>query len=1821
MPQEPELASIEVSPPTPGESSHFMEAILQDTPEYRVICAAAVRRKAALPVVSADLFSGTCSEQSAARSALGQVGDASEWREMIIQRPETTESALLNDRSFAVDDLVGYMKPAFQHIASLNPVQSSVLARALRMHGNVLVCAPTGSGKTDIAVALILRTLFEECGGELQEFKCVYIAPMRALVGELQRSLSARLRTYGILVTECTGEQRLSHRDLWRSHILVTTPEKWDVLTRRANERPLLRFLKIVIIDEIHVLDDPKRGPVLERCVARLHHETALFGYRVRLVGLSATLPNYDDVAVFIRARLHEGVFVFSERERPCPLELRLVALRHRVGLLSKTRFDQLMNHALWFQVQKFAVQQMEQVLVFVHERADTLKTAHWLLNAADGENAPILQRRETEWLSPSIREHFKNFGEILATVKKGIGVHHAGLPREIRHLMEQLFLQGSLRIMISTATLAWGVNLPANVVVIKGTQYYDSEEGQTVQLAPLHVLQMLGRAGRYPFHQRGVGVIITTEPEAPLYAAVVAHKAPIESHLIPQLADSLLAEVAGGSLSTVEEAAEWLKYTFLFVRMLQNPSLEWMPHFASKRPADGEDVSLWGVRLRLCHSVAKELARNELLRYGENLEMTVTARGNVASAFMLPYNTLRTIEAYLHPTSALPELIHLLAVASPALRNLSLPRESESRELRRFSWRLLIPLWDPDRDLKISALLQAAVLPTGLSSSPALSQDCSSILEESQRMLRAVHALSATLGMAVPMRLSLLLAKKLEHQQTRILQGALRGGSSNDQSSSTSSRMQPRKTHNSKGQPEQHSETEALRCFSPSVGDWMPPAVLCSALGRQQCAVRSWIAFESALLPVSADTLRFECRIALQDSSCIDSTEALWVSLEDATGERAFFAARLVLREAKYHLVGCCSVPPWQRTSVAFWRIAAEEHLVDDFLQAECLRDLPWPVDDNRIAPEIGRFVFHDFSRLAAACETLIPGYLKMVMDCAPGQRPGVLFAIPFRPERIRCLAACLTVAREKRLVCYVSPHRSHREVFRQLVQSCKLRCAELSIDPQWHRKLSCADDDEHEARFLIGDPKHFASLVHSMQSEQLRVQAPLWLLDDLESVSWDPSYEFLLMNLARAEQVLFSEHFQNVDQVLRWLGLDPSRMLQFEWQPPGEASPLITTADEALLNRPRLVAKRFWRAFRRIAPPRGPQFVAVCAVMRDALLLGAELARQSPYRSECPARLAASLTAAERALLERGIWLPTRSTSYETGAPPGHTNVRVVVIEIGELLLLPSDGNEYAFAFMVGNGFAQASSRPRENLFRWSCRYFARICRGPVSVLVPPHLEGLMQLPANWPPVIDSVADLFWELFIVHQVARGTLQTAEQVAELMSRTLYRYRYLQHTAARPLCEVISLGSELDRIALMTRLVTEKLISECNLLRIRNDGRFDCRDVVAPRLAFCFGIEVQTARTILDRFSGRVITRSALLDMFAETLVSELGPGWLPRDLASSDEAGRPHSLWPIRGPKARPKKVQPVLFVRTLLIWLLRSPPTSQFCWRRLLEELSGAWERLLPALVFTGLARLCWSAFRQFHKITRTLSFELMVSGSPLRSREQSHLTKPADDLDDAVGEEPDGRIAQIEHHMGAEYRERCTSYLHQMDHEQHEQHEQHERQADLGNEPHRIERRARGRHLQAKLAAAAAAGMVDSGGSIQSRNDACFHLHPQQGGSLRVQQAMQQGTRRKRVIDVHCIGIALGQRTEKPVDEHMYRKRHAWLVVRDAGSDTVVSADRVFYQFGLQRFCLKLPEVAACEPTKLSVHAFDEFSTDEEMERCVFVTSAQTTADPSI
>lgn len=334
---------------------------------------------------------------------------------------------------------------------------------------------------------------------------------MKALACEIVEKFSSKLKYLGVEVRELTGDIQLTKQEINETQVIVTTPEKWDVVTRKTDG--ISNSLKLMIIDEIHLLND-ERGPVLECLVARTLLGIQRIQTQIRLVGLSATLPNYLDVANFLKVS-NAGVFFFDQSYRPVPLVQSFIGVKEPAENVLKSKKPSIFRRKkldiyndISYDMTREFVKKHKQVMVFVHSRKETMNTANIYIdkikeNGDDHFFKPLQKPYHAEQI---LKIRNKPLQKILPF---GIGIHNAGLLRKDRNIVEKLFLEGYLRVLVTTATLAWGVNLPAYAVIVKGTDVYDPKIG-TTNLSVLDVQQIFGRAGRPQFDTEGSAILMT---------------------------------------------------------------------------------------------------------------------------------------------------------------------------------------------------------------------------------------------------------------------------------------------------------------------------------------------------------------------------------------------------------------------------------------------------------------------------------------------------------------------------------------------------------------------------------------------------------------------------------------------------------------------------------------------------------------------------------------------------------------------------------------------------------------------------------------------------------------------------------------------------------------------------------------------------------------------------------------------------------------------------------------------------------------------------------------------------------------------------------------------------------------------------------------------------------------------------------------------------------------------------------------------------------------------------------------------------------------
>ncbi|HEY3398571.1 MAG TPA: DEAD/DEAH box helicase [Armatimonadota bacterium] len=370
--------------------------------------------------------------------------------------------------------------------ADLLPAQERAFTTtALLRGGSLLVFAPTGAGKTLIGEVAALRAATR---GQ----RALYLVPTRALAEEKYAALSAAWSELGLRVLISTRDRRADDERLLRGDfdLAVAVPEKAHYL---LNLSPgLAPGLGTVVVDELQLLGDPERGPVLEITLAhlrRLHPE-------LQLVGLSAVVGDPGGLAAWL------GAECLEIHERPVELRRGVLAggrFLYRDYNTGQSDAEELAVPAVEGDWEESAAllalefaQRGEPTLVFLPDRQAVVRLASRL--AEETPAPPAAQALAAlEYLPPTlVRSRLR---EMLAA---GVGFHSADLQFEERRIVEQAFAAGEFPLLCSTSTLALGVNLPARNVILGGERW--QKAGGRAVLVPLSRAEfenMGGRAGR----------------------------------------------------------------------------------------------------------------------------------------------------------------------------------------------------------------------------------------------------------------------------------------------------------------------------------------------------------------------------------------------------------------------------------------------------------------------------------------------------------------------------------------------------------------------------------------------------------------------------------------------------------------------------------------------------------------------------------------------------------------------------------------------------------------------------------------------------------------------------------------------------------------------------------------------------------------------------------------------------------------------------------------------------------------------------------------------------------------------------------------------------------------------------------------------------------------------------------------------------------------------------------------------------------------------------------------------------------------------------
>jgi len=433
-------------------------------------------------------------------------------------------------------------------IRKLYPPQEKAIRAGLLKGKSLVVSAPTASGKTLIAELAITKRVVEE------RVKALYLTPLRALAYEKWLEFKDYEERGLLRAAVTTGDYDSDDKWLSNYDVIVCTNEKLDSLIR--HKASWLDEVKVVVSDEVHLINDPERGPTLEAVLARLRGRLE----DLQVVALSATINNAEEIAKWLGAELVESDW------RPVPLKMgvcvgnRITFDNGKEHVFERITGDSIIDMALE------VVKSGGQCLIFANTRQNAVRYANKVSRYLEPYVDPkgvrdLCEEMEKGEEAPIVNE------ELVNLIRRGAAFHHAGLSARQRKIIEEGFRGFKIKVVCSTPTLAAGVNLPARRVIIQDYRRYEVDRG-FYRIPVLEFHQMAGRAGRPQYDEYGEAVALArTEIEAyDVFTHYIRSKPEnITSQLTNEasLRKHVLATIASIDDATLDDVRDFISKTF----------------------------------------------------------------------------------------------------------------------------------------------------------------------------------------------------------------------------------------------------------------------------------------------------------------------------------------------------------------------------------------------------------------------------------------------------------------------------------------------------------------------------------------------------------------------------------------------------------------------------------------------------------------------------------------------------------------------------------------------------------------------------------------------------------------------------------------------------------------------------------------------------------------------------------------------------------------------------------------------------------------------------------------------------------------------------------------------------------------------------------------------------------------------------------------------------------------------------------------------------------------------------------------------------------
>ncbi|XRP96629.1 DEAD/DEAH box helicase [Methanocaldococcus sp. 16A] len=436
-------------------------------------------------------------------------------------------------------------------IEELRPPQKKALERGLLdKNKNFLISIPTASGKTLIGEMALINHLLDDNKKPTNK-KGIFIVPLKALASEKYEEFKSKYDRFGLKIALSIGDYD-EDEDLSRYHLIITTAEKLDSLWRHKID--WINDVSVVVVDEIHLINDETRGGTLEILLTKLKE------FNIQIIGLSATIGNPDELAEWLNAEL------IVDDWRPVELKKGI----YKEGVIEYinggNKEIEAINDNDIYNLVVDCVKEGGCCLIFCNTKKGAVNEAKKLnlkkfLTDKEKRKLKEIAEEILSILEPPT-EMCKTLAECIL---KGVAFHHAGLTYQHRKIIEKSFRERLIKVICCTPTLSVGINAPCRRAIVKDLTRYTNRGIRYIPI--MEIQQCIGRAGRPGLDPYGEGIIIVKNDRDYFraYQALTQKPEPIYSKLSNQavLRIQLLGLIATREIKDEYDLEWFIKNTF----------------------------------------------------------------------------------------------------------------------------------------------------------------------------------------------------------------------------------------------------------------------------------------------------------------------------------------------------------------------------------------------------------------------------------------------------------------------------------------------------------------------------------------------------------------------------------------------------------------------------------------------------------------------------------------------------------------------------------------------------------------------------------------------------------------------------------------------------------------------------------------------------------------------------------------------------------------------------------------------------------------------------------------------------------------------------------------------------------------------------------------------------------------------------------------------------------------------------------------------------------------------------------------------------------